>query len=103
MPTLIENILSLEAKANEMVANAHGDAEAIAKRADDEIAAAGTKLVAKTDAKRAALEEATEERCKRDLADVESQFQAERAALDGITSTAIQQHAAKIAAAFTQG
>jgi len=103
MPTLMENILSLEAQASELVAKAHREAESITKRADDEIAAARTKLAADTDARLAALERATSERCTRELADVESDFQAACAAMDGISGPVIGAHAAKIAAAFTQG
>lgn len=103
MPTLIENILSLEAQASATVANAQAEAEAIARRADDEIAAARARLEAETKAKLSALEEETNERCRRDVVAVEAQFQAARTAIDAISSNAIQDHAAKIAAAFTQG
>lgn len=102
MPTLIENILSIEARASELVAKAHTDAVALGKRADDEIVAVRKALAAETDAKLAALENATEARCKRDLADVDAEYQSACAAIDNISSVTIQEQAAKIAAAFTQ-
>ena len=103
MPTLIENILSLEARASETVASARVEADAVARRADEQIAAARAKLAAETNAKLAALEEETTARCGRDVSDVETEFQAAYASIDGISSAAIQEHAAKIAAAFAQG
>ncbi|NUM55848.1 MAG: hypothetical protein HUU46_19580 [Candidatus Hydrogenedentes bacterium] len=103
MPTLINNILAIEAQATDLVAKAHADAEAMDRRAEAEIASAREKLVAETDAKLAELEAATQERCKRELAGVEAEFQAACAAIDGISDSAIREHAAKIAAAFTQG
>ena len=103
MPSLIENILALETNASEIVARAHAETEAIAKRTDNEIAAARAALVAETTAKLAALEQATNDRCRRDLADVETESQAACAAVAGVTSTVIENYAATIAAAFAQG
>lgn len=103
MPTLMENILSIEAQASDLVAKAHAEAEASTKRADHDIAVARKKLAAETDARLAALESATEERCARELADVESEFRAACAAIDGVSESVVREHAAKIAAAFTQG
>lgn len=103
MPTLIENIMTLESQASDLVAKAHADAETIANRAEDEIAAARAKLTAETDAKLAALGAETDAKCKHDLETVESQSAAECAAIDGISSAAIQEHAAKVAAAFAKG
>lgn len=100
VPSLIENILSIEAKAGEIVANAHAEASAIAKRAEGEIGEAGAKLAAETTARLAALENETNERLQREETLVQSEYEAARAAIEQVADRAVQEYAAKIVAAF---
>lgn len=100
MPALIDNILSLEQQANDIVAKAHADAKAVSARADCEIEDMRKRLIADTDARLSAYSAETEERRKRDLAEVESELRASLAAIDGIAPSTIQQFAARVAEAF---
>ena len=99
MPTLIENILSLE-YASETVASARvrrtrtrGGPTSRSRRRGR----VGGGINAAGGAGR------RQPRCGRDVSGVETEFQAAYASIDGISSAAIQEHAAKIAAAFAQG
>lgn len=103
MPSLIESILSIEAKAGDIVANAHAEASAIAKKAEDDIKAAGAALAAETAARLAALEDETNDRLRHEETLVQSEYEAARAAIEKVADRAIQDYAAKIVAAFLRG
>ena len=100
MPALIDNILSLEQQANEIVANAQADAKTVTTRAESDISDARKRLSAETDARLSAYSREANERQARELADVESELRASLAAIDGIAPSTIQQFAARVADAF---
>lgn len=102
MPALIDNILSLEQQANDIVAKAQADAKAVTARAESDIADARKRLSAETDARLSAYAQEANERQARELADVETELRASLAAIDGISPSTIQQFAARVAEAFQQ-
>ncbi|MDZ4858538.1 MAG: hypothetical protein SGI88_06110 [Candidatus Hydrogenedentes bacterium] len=103
MPTLIDDILALENQASAVVATAQAQAETIMQQAGHEVASARNALAAETAAKLTALETEINERCRNEEVRAEEDSRLAIANIERAASTAVQQQAAKIAAAFTQG
>ncbi|HRI89046.1 MAG TPA: hypothetical protein PLJ47_05315 [Candidatus Hydrogenedentes bacterium] len=103
MPSLVENILSLEQRAADIVAAAHAEAKTIEQRTVEEIAVVRARIAADTTRRLSELQKNVELKQQADLQNLAAEFDAACAELAKIAKPAIRAHAARIAAQFKQG
>lgn len=103
MTSLIENIVSLEKRAAEIVADAQDQAKAIELRADEEIAQATDRLIKETDSRIEAHRAESVRRQEAELATVEAEAVAASSAIARITPAVISKYAERVVARLLQG
>jgi len=102
MASLIENILSLEKQADEIVANTRTEAKAEEKKAADEIEAIRQQVEADVDARIAAFRQEAEAQHQQDVLDAERAATGALAALDNIDDGVIKTQVDRIVNRFRE-
>jgi len=102
MASLIENILSLEKTADEIVANTHIEAKAEEKKAATEIEAIRRDVEARIESRIVAFRQEAEAEHQQDVADAERASAEALAGLDGINEGMIRKQADRIVTRFRE-
>lgn len=102
MASLIEQALSLEKTADEIVANAHAEAKAEEKKAEKEIEQMRAELQAEVGERIAAFRKEAQNRHEQHVAQAGQAAQEAAEAVEGIAEDAIQQQVARIVARFRE-
>jgi len=100
MASLVEDILSIEKQADQIVADSRAEAVAIEKRAEAEIESIRRNLATETDARIEAYRREAEARCAQDAITIDREARAMLAAVDGIADNLIGKQAERIVARF---
>lgn len=102
MSSLVENILAIEKEASDVVARAHGEAAAIAKRAGEEIAAYRATLAEATERRIAEFRLQAEARHQQDLAQAAAEFSATAEAIEHVPADVLQKQVTFIVNKFRE-
>jgi len=100
MSSLVQSILTIENEASNVVARAHEEAAALAKQADEKIAAQRAALAEETARRIEEFRKSAAERHEKDLAGAEAAHRAALDAIDQIPQSRIQQEVDRIIDAF---
>ncbi|MBI4556826.1 MAG: hypothetical protein HY706_04520 [Candidatus Hydrogenedentes bacterium] len=96
MPSLVENVLSIEEQADQLVAEAQRAAKDLERQAEVEVDALRRELASGTDQRVAAYRQEAEARHRQALATAEAEFQAALCALEGIPQEVIRRQVDRI-------
>ena len=102
MSNLIQNILTLEDKAEEVLASAHAEAEATAKEAKAQIQAIQEEVAAGVEKRVAAFREDAERRHGQELEEEKNTFQVSLAAITDVPSEVIEQQVRQVIRYFRE-
>lgn len=100
MKSLIEDILSLESQANQLVEDARAKAKGLDKEADAEIRRIQEQVAASVEQRTAAFRADAERKTQDELARAQAEHAQALAGLDRISDAAVQQHAQRVVARF---
>lgn len=100
MASLVEDILSIEKRADQIVSESRAEAAAIEKEAEAEIESIKRDLAAKTGARVEAYRREAEARGAQDAAVIDREAHAMLAAVEGIAEDLVQKQAERIVTRF---
>jgi len=102
MKSLIDNILTLEIQANEILESRRKQAKELDKEAEAKVQADRQAIAAQVEQRVAAFRAQAEQKHKDDLAAAEAAFKQALAKIEGVSAQVIQKHAERIVARFRE-
>jgi hypothetical protein len=102
MESLIQNILSIENQANEILEKARGESREREKSALDQIAAIQQEIAGQVEARVGVFREAAEKQHKDDVAQAQAESQRALSAIDHIGQDVINRHVDRVVARYLE-